>query len=215
MGAMDGINEAGLAVALLADNETPEPEPTGTPQVGLSEQQVVRYLLDSCATVEEAKAALLLAKHYYFFTPCHFLVADRSWRLLRLGALTPPQPGGDRRRPPSRDGGRLVVHQPPAAPLAGSEPAAGRQRTRSARRPSPTAAGVRCTMPAPTVRWSTATRFGDRFEAIRFTAPIVEARTFWHALYDVDEASMEVSFFTHDADGRSVYSEPLSLGVGG
>ena len=29
MGAMDGINEAGLAVALLADNETPEPEPTG------------------------------------------------------------------------------------------------------------------------------------------------------------------------------------------
>ena len=31
-----------------------------------------------CATVEEAKDALLAAKHYYFFTPCHFVVADRS-----------------------------------------------------------------------------------------------------------------------------------------
>ncbi len=45
MGGMDGINETGLTVALLADNETPEPEPTGSPRVGLSEQQVVRYLL--------------------------------------------------------------------------------------------------------------------------------------------------------------------------
>ena len=77
-GAMDGINEAGLSVALLADNETPDPEPTGRPRVGLAEQQVVRYLLDTCATVDEAKQALLMAKHYYFFTPCHFLVADRS-----------------------------------------------------------------------------------------------------------------------------------------
>ena len=89
---MDGINEAGLTVALLADNETPEPEPTGTPQVGLSEQQVVRYLLDTCATVDEAKDALLLAKHYYFFTPCHFVVADRSGALVRVGALAAPQP---------------------------------------------------------------------------------------------------------------------------
>ena len=77
---MDGINEAGLAVALLADNESPDPEPTGGPQVGLAEQQIVRYLLDTCATVDEAKEALLLAKQYYFFVPCHFVVADRSGR---------------------------------------------------------------------------------------------------------------------------------------
>ena len=80
MGAMDGVNEAGLAVALLADNESPEQEPVAGFQVGLAEQQVVRYLLDTCADVDEARAALLMAKHYYFFTPCHFLVADRSGR---------------------------------------------------------------------------------------------------------------------------------------
>jgi hypothetical protein len=78
MGAMDGVNEAGLAVTLLADNESPSAEPSGVPQVGLSEQQIVRYLLDTCATADEAQHALLMAKQYYLFTPCHFLVADRA-----------------------------------------------------------------------------------------------------------------------------------------
>ena len=48
--------------------------------MGLAEQQIVRYLLDTCATVDEAKEALLMAKQYYFFVPCHFVVADRSGR---------------------------------------------------------------------------------------------------------------------------------------
>ena len=78
MGGMDGINAAGLAVALLADSVQPPLEPTATPQVGLSEGQVVRYLLDTCATVAEAKDALRLAKHYYQGLPCHYVVADRS-----------------------------------------------------------------------------------------------------------------------------------------
>lgn len=78
LGGMDGINEKGLAVTLLADNESPHPEPSVVPQAGLSEQQVVRYLLDSCQDVGEAKQTLLIAKQYYNFVPCHFLIADRS-----------------------------------------------------------------------------------------------------------------------------------------
>ncbi|HEY6532572.1 MAG TPA: C45 family peptidase [Acidimicrobiales bacterium] len=211
LGAMDGINEAGLAVALLADNESPEPEPTGGAQVGLSEQQVVRYLLDTCATVEEAKAALLLAKHYYFFTPCHFVVADRS------GASFVWEHSPRRNREIILDaddtgpaGGRLVctnhlLHRWPDPTLL------------------PTDDGPFGTAALTYDRWRSLHQadVGDavvdrdeirrRFEAIRFTAPIVEARTFWHALYDVDSAAMEVAFFTHDEGGRSVYSEPLEL----
>ena len=78
MGGMDGINAAGLAVALLADDVNPPLEPSWHLQVGLSEGQVVRYLLDTCSTVDEAKDALRIAKHYYQGLPCHFLVADRS-----------------------------------------------------------------------------------------------------------------------------------------
>jgi hypothetical protein len=207
MGGMDGVNEAGLSVALLADNETPEPEPTGQPCVGISEQQVVRYLLDTCATAREAKEALLLAKHYYFFTPCHFVVADRS------GAAFVWEHSPRRNREaivesdPNR-AGRLVctnhlLHRWPDPALL------------------PDDSGPIGTAALTYQRWRTLTASAsgaalvdrddirEQFAAVRFTAPIEEARTFWHALYDVEDASAEISFFLHDADGQSVYGPPI------
>src|SRR5262249_13127533 len=44
---------------------------------GLGELQMPRMLLDTCATAEEAKEALLTAKKIYSFLPVHYLVADR------------------------------------------------------------------------------------------------------------------------------------------
>jgi hypothetical protein len=52
-----------------------------------------------------------------------------------------------------------------------------------------------------------------QFRAVSFGAPIQEARTFWHALYDVDDASAELSFYLHDVDGRSVYSDPIRFSL--
>lgn len=211
MGAMDGINEAGLSVALLADNESPEPEPTGQPRVGLGEQQVVRYLLDNCATVAEAKQALLVAKHYYFFTPCHFLIADRSgaafvWehsprRNHELIVEATPQTHG-----------RLVctnhlLHRwPDPAQL-------------------PDDTGPMGTAALTYHRWRTLTGvladgaivdrddIREQFSGVAFVAPAMEARTFWHSLFDVDDASAELSFFTHDASGESQYSTPARISL--
>lgn len=76
-GAMDGVNSQGLTVALLADDTGSLREPAGT-QAGLHEVQVVRYLLDTCATVDDAKSALHSAKQYYSFTPTHYIIGDRS-----------------------------------------------------------------------------------------------------------------------------------------
>jgi hypothetical protein len=79
-GVLDGINSEGLTVALLADDETLNKygmEPAGFEGVGLGVVQMQRLLLDTCATVEEAKEALLMTKQYYDFVPVHFLVADR------------------------------------------------------------------------------------------------------------------------------------------
>jgi predicted choloylglycine hydrolase len=210
MGGMDGINEAGLTVALLADNETPEPEPTGAPAVGLSEQQVVRYLLDTCATVAEAKQALLVAKHYYFFTPCHFVVADRSGESF----VWEHSPRRNREwiiGPEARDG-RLVctnhlLHRWP-------------DPTRL-----PADDGTIGTAAFTYRRWRTlndATADGivgdddirEQFRAVSFVAPIVEARTFWHALYDVDDASAELTFHVRDVDGVSIYTDPIRLELG-
>ena len=79
-GVVDGINSEGLTVALLSDNETIqryEVDRTFTPQPGFNEIQIARYLLDTCANVEEAKDALLGAKLYYAMAPNHYIIADR------------------------------------------------------------------------------------------------------------------------------------------
>lgn len=84
-GTLDGINSVGLVVSILADDEAlaelgPRLEPHFGPQqvVGLHELAVMRLLLDTCATVAEAKEALLTIKQHYRFVPCHYIVADRA-----------------------------------------------------------------------------------------------------------------------------------------
>jgi hypothetical protein len=79
-GVLDGINSEGLTLALLADDELMSKfrmEPVGDIAAGLGSLQVPRFLLDTCASVEEAKEALLLNKQYYEFVPVHYLIADR------------------------------------------------------------------------------------------------------------------------------------------
>lgn len=82
-GCLDGINAAGLVVALLADNETMAAhklEPTFGYGVGLNELQTLRFLLDTCATVDEAKHALLLNKQHFAVVLNHYLILDASGR---------------------------------------------------------------------------------------------------------------------------------------
>ena len=38
----------------------------------------MRYLLDNCKNIAEAKQAMLYLKHYYTFLPCHYIIADRN-----------------------------------------------------------------------------------------------------------------------------------------
>lgn len=78
-GVLDGINEKGLVVAIFGDDDTVMRygmHPSNG--IGLHELMSMRYLLDTCGNVTEAKEALLLAKHVYGFVPCHYLIADRS-----------------------------------------------------------------------------------------------------------------------------------------
>jgi penicillin V acylase-like amidase (Ntn superfamily) len=79
-GVLDGINSEGLTVTLAMDDEIfshGKTEPTRGPTVGLGELQTLRLLLDTCATVEEAKQTLLQTKQYYQYVPVHYLIADR------------------------------------------------------------------------------------------------------------------------------------------
>ena len=80
-GTLDGMNEAGLVVSIMADEEAMaqiyELHPGAPRAVGLHELQVMRYLLDTCATAAEAQQALLHLNQYYQLVPCHYIVGDR------------------------------------------------------------------------------------------------------------------------------------------
>jgi predicted choloylglycine hydrolase len=78
-GVLDGINSEGLVVAILAEEESgPKVGREPGNEVGMHELMGMRYLLDNCKNVEEAKEALLSLKHYYSFIPCHYIVGDRN-----------------------------------------------------------------------------------------------------------------------------------------
>jgi predicted choloylglycine hydrolase len=76
-GVLDGINSQGLAVAVFAELETMGvSKPTAG--IGMHEILCMRYLLDTCKDVEQAKEALLSLKHFFIYIPCHYLIADKS-----------------------------------------------------------------------------------------------------------------------------------------
>jgi hypothetical protein len=211
LGAMDGMNSAGLAVSLLADNESPAQEPSVIPQVGLSEQQIIRYLLDTCATVDEAKQALLLAKQYYFFVPCHFPVADRSGRSF----VWEHSPGHNREHivePSASD--RMVctnhllhrwpeISELPDDPLLDGTAALTYQRYRTLHG----AVSKGALVDRDDIR--------EQFAEVGFTAPVPMARTFWHAIYDLDDPALEVCFYLRDEEGVSRYTDPMRFALTG
>lgn len=79
-GIFGGINSEGLFVSVLVDQQSPK-----NPHVedletscGFTPQVLIRLILDTCATVEEAKTELLLNKLIFSFVGVHFLIVDAT-----------------------------------------------------------------------------------------------------------------------------------------
>jgi acyl-CoA:6-aminopenicillanic acid acyl transferase len=86
-GTFDGMNSAGLVVSIFADNEAIgmmgpniEMHLGSARAIGVHELQAMRLLLDTCASVDEARETLLAIKDFYQFVPVLYLVADRTGR---------------------------------------------------------------------------------------------------------------------------------------
>jgi hypothetical protein len=76
-GAIDGVNEKGVTVALLADDMSKK-HTRGTPWIGLGEIDLTRYILDKAASAKEARALLKSVPYYATFTACHYMIADST-----------------------------------------------------------------------------------------------------------------------------------------
>lgn len=82
---VSGMNEKGLIAILHTDNYTlintnPKPDFSGL----IFPTQMLRYVLENCETVEEAKIAILNNKISLTFEPAHLLIADKSGKTVAV-----------------------------------------------------------------------------------------------------------------------------------
>jgi hypothetical protein len=197
-GALDGINSEGLTVALLADDELSQKfkmEPAGNDGVGLGALQVARVLLDTCATVEEAKEALLLSKQYYEIVPIHYLVADRNGKSFVWEY--------------SQAHNREFIVENPGRPLITTNFSLHRH-LEDGKTPSATAAKGIC--PRYCILAEQLNGHADKLtlDSIKQTHSLVDQtrgtaaasrlpnRTLWHALYFPEQRKVQVSFYLKD-----------------
>jgi hypothetical protein len=208
-GTMDGINGAGLVVATNGDETAMaagfQPDPDAA---GLDELQVGRMLLDSCSTARAGAEAYRRMRRYAAFVPCQYLVADRAGRAFTLDRTPGPEAGITESCPEEPT---ILTNHPVSAQLAhavsGSAPGVESGTTSFARFDR-----------LATVLLETPRPYAD--EAIRringevavgkvvswipperrqaFASSPGLSRTLWHAVYDTDELTLEVSFYLGD-----------------
>lgn len=203
-GVMDGINAEGLTVSLLADDELSAKfpmEPSGSEAVGLGVAQVLRMLLDTCATAEDAKEALLMTKQHYEFIPVHYLIADRHGHAFVWEY--------------SHAHNREYIVENPGRPLITTNFSLHRYLERNG---PPSAAKTKTVCPRYCAlaeriadhsgQWTADAilklhQVVDAVQLTRKNAKRPPGRTLWHALYFPSEQKVRVSFFLRDDIGAS------------
>jgi predicted choloylglycine hydrolase len=213
-GVLDGINSEGLVVSILAEEESLKKvgrEPSN--EVGMHELMSMRYLLDNCRNVEDAKEALLSLKHYYSFIPCHYIVADQRGRSF----IFEFSPNRNRSYIIDGDGpqcitNHLVFHHKTIEELPKEDPGASFSRFKTLHE----AVGV-----------------GKKFSLDEISAnnslvavpPYIPGnkeyapgRTLWYAQYDIDNRTLTIKFYLGEKpdpkeEGKSIltYSLPQTF----
>jgi hypothetical protein len=197
LAAIDGINDKGLGVALLADDSSPRIEPPRTDGTGVAELTMVRYLLDRCATAKEARELLATVPYSWSFTPCHYIVGDASGDSF-VWEITPDL---ERRFVVDGGGAPQVVTNHLLSQFEGELPE-GNSFDRYRR----LQAGIRAIGPKLTPDQVRSTN-----ECAAVPVAAEGAATLWHSVYDLADRSLRVSFWLGEQDGRQRRTEYLEF----
>ncbi len=197
-GCFDGVNSEGLTAALLANDTGVPPIPSNAWQAGLSEVEIGRYLLETCANVEEARQALASIDFYYALVACHYIIGDRDGNSF----VWEYSVNRKRRYVVDGEGGPQWVTNHPiharAYPTAESIPASQTSSTFTRFRRLNDEINK-----APTKRSLDDIKHANR--CVSAVAPgTLPTRTLWHAIYDCYDKSLEIDFYLgeEDASGR-------------
>jgi hypothetical protein len=173
-----------------------------TVDVGLDELLLPRFLLDTCATVDEARVAIQQQTYGYRALPCHFVIVDRSGACLVF------------ERTLSDDSSVFVEGRGVTAItnhlLHRGTPAIA------------TESHVRCQALASAARaavaWKEILGVNREFfvspENHEFFGLTERVRTLWHSVYDTTDLSVDISFYLGDEQcgmgaGQPAYSPYL------
>jgi hypothetical protein len=197
-GCIDGVNSEGLVVALLADDESTGTDPTLAPAVGLNEIQLLRFLLETCATTGEAREALLSAKQHFMFLPCHYLVADTSGDSFVWERTANREHLIEGRGDVQVVTNHLLHDRPSLDDLPAED---GPSATYARARRLTAAVGAR-SGPLSSEQVKVAHACVHRED------PALPSRTLWHGLYDASDRGLEVSFYLGDDPAGGVRRSP-------
>ena len=213
-GVLDGINSEGLVVSILAEEESLRKagrEPGD--EVGTHELMSMRYLLDNCRNVEEAKEALLSLKHYYSFIPCHYIVADQSGRSF----IFEFSPNRNRSYIIDGDGpqcitNHLVFHHKTIEELPKEDPGASFSRFKTLQ--EAVSAGKKFALEEIAAN-NASVAVPPYIPGNKEYAP---GRTLWYAQYDIDSRTLTVKFYLGEkpdpeTEGKFIltYSSPQTF----
>jgi hypothetical protein len=199
-GCFDGCNDAGLAVALFADDESNTLRPTLQVQAGVHELQLPRLLLDTCATVDEAIETLYVTKQYDHFITCHYLVADTHGDAFVWERDTHNAEHVVRAVDVPMCVTNYLLHRHDGI---GALPADDPDKNMYERARILDARAAATPLSVDDVR--------SALRAVRVEGPDPVARTLWSSLYDLDERSLTVEFYLGEtSDARQRHSAPLT-----
>jgi len=198
---LDGINSEGLAVALMQDNESIGAGEAPVSQgAGAQDGTILRLILESCASVEDAKATFLKTK-LAFMQPTHFIFADAS------GAATVAERSkyGDIHFTDLADGPLCVTNHLLFSHEATPSDLLVESMTRLATLEAATRAGK-----------FTQQDIRANNEAVACVQPLAEAptRTIWTSVWSTRRCSLEIDFYLGETeDGRVRRSEILEFAL--
>lgn len=191
-------------------------EPIRQPEPGLNELQIVRYLLDMCADVDEAREALLSLRTYYCSTPCLYMIADARGRAL----VCEKSASGNRISLTESENAPLVMTNFGLSRFANGEDmpeedgldqgfAYTRYRTMKHGIESAELLGAKeLAAIARNVSF-------DAMCAPRLEDDMHPDRTIYTTLYDVDARKVTISCYLGEEDGGTTHSELVDFKLGG
>jgi hypothetical protein len=196
---VDGVNSAGVGVALLADDVSDGAQPTRGSRAGLNEIELPRYVLDRCNSADHAQELLAELDTYYTFLPCHYIVGDRSGDSFVWERTIP-----DGKRHVVSGGGKpQVVTNHLVSQFAKPDEHKEPYPAGSFNRYCKLRDGIAAKSDKLSLEEIRALNVGVQAGPTAAMKGRNIGRTLWHSIYDLHENSLEVSFYLGEDESSS------------